>query len=963
MLLVLMLMSLLAPAQEKPAEEERFDSAAFHRGLRRRGLTELLELHLKEFPPRNAESLLTLKRQVKLATYADVMLPEEVRRAALEDANDRLEELIAVRRIDPRRHQWRFDLARSLIHEESSPFISHIVLLGGNAEDRRQLKLRTTRAIAILDTLREQITAEFERVDALPLREYEKIDRTGYVDRLETLEGQSDYLALWSMYYDALAREATDPARTAKLKSMLARMDEASWLLETPHEQSHVQVQATLLSGMALRLLGRFDEAEARLADAIRIGRKVSDADERDSLAWTALWGSVERARALRRGGRPKEAIAALHQYGQRIPGTTHDNFGVRLVLALAERAVHKAEAKGARRRGDPTESQAHQARALGVLLRLAKNDPRNRDEIYGTLYDLMGPQADPAQLDAIERAAMMAGLLYDAGQLEQQASSDRFEPARQATAAANAQLDRVIAIGDAFINKPPAGGDELMPEIIFNLAVARQRRGFIAESARHFLRVAQDYPAFAHAPRAAVLAVQIAHELRFDEAGTQHRAVVEALYLDALATLVTQFGAEPSARYWRFFYGQALDDNGQHRKAADHYLLVDPKHERALEAKCFRARSLAAALAQPAGHQSDSQVAVRRQAEEVFDLLREFSSEATQALGTASDVRRGELEALRAEAKLVAARTHLLPQVGRPRRALEVLAGFEESYPKAKGVVGRVLSVRLRALIQLERFEEAADVLPGYVKADPSGAPATLQSLYLGVFEEVVRLKNSGRDSRGDDTKKKTVLALKLARQIYDWGVEQSKVSGSSDHTGAPFFGQRRVGNGSLDLDALKLQLGEALLLNDQPAQAYVLFQELTQVASSRTTLATDGQPSDKPAKSIESVSNARVLMGLAQSLLDLGKPAEALPLFNKLAMSLPMDQPMRWRALLRDLQCRYQLEHDPNGIIKAILNQQANRHLKDPNSGGTVANDLERLLRDCRRLAESSPASPSSP
>ena len=102
---------------------------------------------------------------------------------------------------------------------------------------------------------------------------------------------------------------------------------------------------------------------------------------------------------------------------------------------------------------------------------------------------------------------------------------------------------------------------------------------------------------------------------------------------------------------------------------------------------------------------------------------------------------------------------------------------------------------------------------------------------------------------------------------------------------------------------------------------------------------------------------------MGLAQSLLDLGKPAEALPLFNKLAMSLPMDQPMRWRALLRDLQCRYQLKHDPSGIIKAILNQQASRYLKDPNSGGTVANDLERLLRDCRRLAESSPASPSSP
>ncbi len=976
----------LDATQDKPAEEDRFDLAAFHNGLRQRGLTELLELHLKEFPPRNPESLLLLQRQVKLATYADRTLPDEVRRAALEEANRLLEELIAVRTIDPRRHQWRFDLVSSLIDEEAAPFISRVVLLGGNSEDRRELGRRTGRAVSILNTLTEQIAAEYERLDSLPLREYERIDQTGYVDRLETLEGKADYLTLWVLYYDALAREDGDPVRAGRLDILLNRLDEESWLLDTPHEQSHVQAQALLISGMASRLIGHYDLAQRTLARAVGVVQRIGDPAQRRSLAWAALWGTVERSRALRDGGRHQEAITALQTYRQRLAGSADDSFGVRLVLALAERSVHKVLAENARRKGDVPKAKEHQARALAVLLRLARRNAGNRDEIYGTIYDLLGRDADPAKLDAIEQAALMAGLLRDARELQTGATGGSPTSARadKLPVAPTANLlDRVIAIGEAFADDPGAG--ELMPEVIFNLAVAHQHRGDQAEAVRRFLQVAQDYADFPDAPRAAVLAVQIAYELRSgrgsgrvhldaptnvasplvgDDVGTPPtrgdatKVHQDAPYIEALATLVTRFGGDPAARYWRFFYAQALEDAGRYRTAADQYLLVDPLHERALEAMCFRARSLASALWQESARDAEAVVAIRREASEIFDLLRDFSAQATQRLARASGEQRNELLRLVAESRLIAARTHLLPQLRRPRQALETLAGFEESYPQAKHLAGRVLSIRLRALEQLGRFEEAADVLPQYLEADGDHAAATLQTLYLALSAEVERLQESGRRS---EARPRAELAVRLARHIYDWashsaagreaGATHRLDTGATVASGAAVASDAPAGRptvatsdrleGKIDLRAVKLQLAEALLLNDEPAQARVLFEEC----------GAKGSPPPLKRWATPPPGDARAVMGLAQSLFQLGEYDQALPLFNKLAMALPAEEPLRWKALLRDLQCRSELKHDPRGIIKAIQNQQANPHYTDPKSGGRYATELEGLLRDCRR------------
>ena len=58
-------------APNPPAEETRLNTVQFREALKNRGLNEILELHLKDFPPTNATTTLLLRRDMKLAEFAD----------------------------------------------------------------------------------------------------------------------------------------------------------------------------------------------------------------------------------------------------------------------------------------------------------------------------------------------------------------------------------------------------------------------------------------------------------------------------------------------------------------------------------------------------------------------------------------------------------------------------------------------------------------------------------------------------------------------------------------------------------------------------------------------------------------------------------------------------------------------------------------------------------------------------
>ena len=76
----------------------------------------------------------------------------------------------------------------------------------------------------------------------------------------------------------------------------------------------------------------------------------------------------------------------------------------------------------------------------------------------------------------------------------------------------------------------------------------------------------------------------------------------------------------------------------------------------------------------------------------------------------------------------------------------------------------------------------------------------------------------------------------------------------------------------------------------------------------------------------------------------------ATALPLFNRLAITLAEADPTRWKSLLRDLQCRTALGHPPQEIIKVIQQQ---KHLYPKMGGAVLEAKFMKLQRDNERRA----------
>jgi hypothetical protein len=77
-------------------------------------------------------------------------------------------------------------------------------------------------------------------------------------------------------------------------------------------------------------------------------------------------------------------------------------------------------------------------------------------------------------------------------------------------------------------------------------------------------------------------------------------------------------------------------------------------------------------------------------------------------------------------------------------------------------------------------------------------------------------------------------------------------------------------------------------------------------------------------------------------------GAFGEALPIFNRFAIGLLPGDPARWRALLRDLQCRTELGHAPKDVLK-VIDQQRRLH---PDMGGpALAAAFDRLYLENQR------------
>jgi len=735
------------------------------------------------------------------------------------------------------------------------------------------------------------LAVEYERIEGLSVGEFDRLEKSGYVESVDRLGPQADYLLLWARLYNALPRQDTDVIRARQLTRIRDYFENHQVVLDTPHATSRIQVQALVLAGMAHRLLNRHAEARQYLDRAVAVARRIADSEERDHVQWAVTLALIERVRNERDDGRFQAALEGLAEFKVAAEKREGDAFGTSLVAALVERSILDAQKARtpSRRAVDPWRP----------LVRLAERYPERRDEVYAAVYKAIDPDAAPAALDAYAQNAVIAGLLTELG---------------DSPAPDDPRLTRIAQIGDAFLSRDATQTRDLRPEVLFNLGVAAYRGGAVEAAIRRFLQVSSEHVTWERAEQAAVYAVQLASG-RYEH--DRDNATARSDYQAALKTLVTYYPQSEAARYWRFFYAQLAEDRGAFTQAAAQYALVDQKHENYVDAFFSRVRCLALIFHQMAEQAPADKLELRRRANDFFNVQRAFLTH-VGALPAAEDgeqdIARRKMLATRV--KLMAAEIQVLPVIDRPNQALDALANIEDGLDGPLPILGRLWRVRLLAYERLGMLDKASRAVPTFLAADPDSAGPTLQQLYATVSREAETLRRRGEH---DTAVPKAEFALVLAERILAWARE--------------FSGGTPVGS----IRSLTVQLAEAKLAAGRYREARDLFSRYLTESDSGGSI---GESKD-----------SRVVFGYAEAQFQLGEWNDALVRFNRLATELAPDESLRLRALLRDLQCRTKLAHPPSDIIKVIQQQ---RQMFPALGGPYLAGEFDRLQRENLQRAE---------
>ncbi len=920
-ILLLLTCSLATPATAQSSldsENTRFPNGPFYRALRKRGLTDLLDMHLQLYPPANDIDASLLRRDVTLAKFEDTSRSPSQRYDAITAANQILAVLIEENPDNNRLRQWRIELAQSRLYKQADPTISQILFKGARPQDRARLNEIMTATVADLANLRGELQTEYDALDDLPARVYDKMEAKGEVEKLESDLSLTDYMLAWSRFYLAITRDNDDPDRIPNLRNALEYLNDRSHLLKTPHAETHYQAQATILAGMIHRQLAEYAIARRHLARSIDIVADILDEQEKASLQWVQTLARIELVRSfvdVNNHATAKQAAKIFEDDIRTAKPLDND----RLLLAgLLQRFVYRTEA--AHLNDDTIDTRDNAVAVLieestQLLARLAETQPRTRNKIYANVYDHVGPNTPANQLSTFETAVAVTGALTDADNTTATMNAwiaDGLPTNDPAITKLNDQrralLQRAVDLSETILDNTSAPNN-LRREVAFNRAVAHYRLGQRKQAATAFLHVTKKFPDHPRALDAATYAAQLTFELRSDPALAANDDI-RALHVDALKTLTTTFPDAPDAQYWLFFLAQQFADQNDFIAAADTYAKVPQSHERYHEARFLAAEAQVLTLQTYAAQNPDRVDLINRKATVADFAARQAQRTLTKAIEQTTDPdRRRQLTNLLARTDLILAEADVVTGVNRHQDALDTLKSFQDKYGRQPDLLGRVLRVRTIALEALGRHTEATRLIPEYVAKDPTGAPPTLQALFESINEDIARDRKAGRSKDADE---KAATAVAIAQGIYTAAKDQPAL-----------FNKQTV-------YALRLQLAEAYLTADRFTESADLFEECLSEDAAR-------HPNNEP-------RDSRAIYGAAETRYQSNKFEEALPLFNQIYKSSPKDDILKWKSLLRDLQCRTELDHPKDDIIRAI---QQHRYLNPTLGSPDLRRDFDNLLK----------------
>lgn len=880
----------IARADQSP-ESERFDDAVFRAGLQSRGLLDLLNAHAQASPAGDPVEALLILRDTKLAEYNDPTKDADTRTAALDAANRALMRVIDMAGDDKRKYDWRLELAQSLIFQQAEPYTLNVLYRGGSGDDRSMITRVMDQAIRNLEEVTRESKLALAGLDKMTIAQFERLEESGFIEKLEVIEPQARYLMRWAKFYRAMVRSPHDPARHEDLEWVLTDLRDNSRLLQTPHGQSHAQAQSLLLAGMAARLLGNNDAAVDYLRDAYETTIEITDPQERQSLRWVATLSALECVKGLRDAGQFDRARKILENVREYTLRNDSGNIGLQIVIALLEGTVYEAEAKHVAAEGRPNTAQMIRLKKRDAMMELARHSDAYKQEIYRALYEQADLAGDVATLHPFDQTAVATRLVADADEIQQRIDLLRDEGVALSSEAGSLMIEerdsllkRAIEIGEQVLENENLG-DEWKPEVSYRVAVALYRMEKPAAATKRFLDVANRWKESKFAESAAHLAVQVGAQA-YPMVPAPQRPEFRAMMLDALRLLLTRYASTEGAKYWWFFYGQALEEEGRLEEASEAYAQVDRSHPHYLRAAAFRARCMRETF--------ESRVTARPGDIDAAVELFTSAARATQrAIEETRQYLAGDIPAesaatyreLLAESVLGLAEMYLIDPGARPAEALKLLDDASIHWDEFADLTGRVLRVRVIALESRGQFEEARRIIPDFIERAPQTAAATLQGLFEALRDEIQKARDAGNE---EVARRKAESALLLAEQLHTWAAGARETNPNIHVDPYPFA----------------LQLAEAFLETGNWAKAREWF--------------------DKCAADDRAENDSRVIFGRAEALFNLGEYDAALPLFDRFFRESNQDDPFWWRALLRNLQTRHELGEKPADLIKVIEQQR---------------------------------------
>jgi len=912
LLLVAMVPAAVAAAPAAPAAANAKAGAddPFYRGLEQRGLRSLMEAYLKQqsaeataepgtqAPAAGGNKLALAALAVGNALKAQNMgdrdtafkNARQLYEGAIADAGKAMTAIPADRIGDRNKAlldqvNLRLTLANMVFQQWLKTDLDLLEVTDRRGGDRTHatalLKIASDQYKAVLQDTQTWLSV----LDQLPAEDRRKIVNSGQVRRVRNIQRDAEFSGAWvTYYYGWCLPKDFKPTQGGRQRDEI--LEDAITAFQ-PYTQMPDRVSAKwyahMVIGMTYREVGKFDQAlqSMALASSTNVPESVAES--------LKIRVAYERALTLIRKGDFAKARDAIKEsrdtWKEKLEGQV---YGLALPMLEAESLILEGKAAG-----DQTKKDA----GVEILKEVHKRPNPWPVLVQAVMKSLVGDQP-VGELSPFQMWIEANDALAEANQLGQ----DKNDPKKIEAAAKRLKQaeDLFKAYAAKVGTKDPKYSAALYSQAACLLQLLRK-----AEAADLFRKVAEEDPKYKYASAAARYAVSVHGELYESQQTEDNRAAYE----DALRWFIAKWlDSDPDQQYYFaliLYRGKkfidAADAFGRVADKAEHY--PDSRFWVALcRLEHFRERILAS---------QDKQL-ILTGARNVVQALLEYTKYAFAAQDGALPDDRKKLLLDWAEASyLNAADVYLYPEVSLPADALPILDEMDKKFTLNEDMRGRSLKLRITALQQLGRLDEAQQTLTEFLRvAKPADVGPVLRGLFRAMTDDVRELIKRQQQK---------LAAVK---------VEQAKVIGDRF---LEWLEKSTIADKALQIENSRYDLAELYLAVGNYSGALAIYQE---IGGMKPWVVKKGEALKEDCV----YGIARAFQGMGDASTD---PAQAKPHFEtaqeawRALLAIPITDPQdRWEREYNLYYCKFKLgdKKEVADALKAIEIMRPPLGGKDP-------------------------------